>query len=662
MLLLIWCARRFRLVVAAAISMVPTQLALADPLLYEPGIDPGVGFNLVSWGNFGNGATVWQNAVQAVHDAGFDEVSLSPVRYYSPGTGAIATTSSSGPELSHIAAGIVRAKQLGMRVTVNPFVEPVNFTGWRGFYNPTPNSAEWTNFWNNYQQYIVDVATLAQTNGADAVTIGTEMRGLELNSGNNPKWTNVINAVDGVFTGQIGYAANWDSYNSANTTSAIWDNPAVDFVGIDSYFNNLLTPTQANASGDYPNIDFITQVENAWNNKLDNEIIPFAAARQSGAGLPVKFTEIGYLPYDSTSVSPQGNTGALDADEQNMAFEGFMRALDGRKDAGEFLAAHIWQWDMQGSGGSQWNMNPAGGNQPSNQQTAQWLSSFMNGTNPDPGDPPPPPPPSARQLLYSFETGLDGFAFPNFGGSASSLAQATTTGATEGTKSLAITKTDDDWTWDARVFMGGQQLTAIQNALSDDIDNYMLEMDVSYVTASLPNSLTDLNMHVSFQPTPGAWTQAYPYADINGRVTQSFHVEIPLNTFDLSAGLFGLAFHVGFDGAWTSGSATIYLDNIALVDLFPDNADFDGDGDIDGRDFLTWQRGFGLLNDAELSDGDANGDGDVDAVDLAIWQAQFGTASELIAMSAQVPEPTVVNLLLVALIAGIGLRSSWMER
>jgi hypothetical protein len=30
-------------------------------------------------------------------------------------------------------------------------------------------------------------------------------------------------------------------------------------------------------------------------------------------------------------------------------------------------------------------------------------------------------------------------------------------------------------------------------------------------------------------------------------------------------------------------------------------------------------------------------------------------------MSAQVPEPTVVSLLLVAMIAGMGLRSNWME-
>jgi hypothetical protein len=165
-------------------------------------------------------------------------------------------------------------------------------------------------------------------------------------------------------------------------------------------------------------------------------------------------------------------------------------------------------------------------------------------------------------------------------------------------------------------------------------------------------------MHVSFQPTPGAWTQAFPFADINGRVTQSFHVEIPLNTFNLAAGISGLAFHIGFDGTWPSGSATIYVDNIALVDLFPDNADFDSDGDVDGRDFLAWQRGFGTAGTATLADGDANGDGNVNELDLEIWQSQYGTSneSELQSISSQVPEPSSLWLCFLTVLATGGSR------
>ena len=56
----------------------------------------------------------------------------------------------------------------------------------------------------------------------------------------------------------------------------------------------------------------------------------------------------------------------------------------------------------------------------------------------------------------------------------------------------------------------------------------------------------------------------------------------------------------------------------------PTTADFDGDGDVDGRDFLAWQRGFGIQTDAQLSNGDSNSDGDVDEGDLQVWQASYG--------------------------------------
>ena len=79
--------------------------------------------------------------------------------------------------------------------------------------------------------------------------------------------------------------------------------------------------------------------------------------------------------------------------------------------------------------------------------------------------------------------------------------------------------------------------------------------------------------------------------------------------------------------------------------------DFDGDGDVDGDDFLRWQSGFGTENGATKMDGDADGDGDVDGDDFLIWQAEFnpgnGTAS------AAVPEPTSVLLMLGVAVVGM---------
>ncbi len=78
------------------------------------------------------------------------------------------------------------------------------------------------------------------------------------------------------------------------------------------------------------------------------------------------------------------------------------------------------------------------------------------------------------------------------------------------------------------------------------------------------------------------------------------------------------------DGTLNSNTATVDI-AIVTANLV---ADFDSDGDTDGADFLSWQRGFGILApNATLADGDADSDGDVDGGDLAVWQGAFGMES-----------------------------------
>jgi len=57
---------------------------------------------------------------------------------------------------------------------------------------------------------------------------------------------------------------------------------------------------------------------------------------------------------------------------------------------------------------------------------------------------------------------------------------------------------------------------------------------------------------------------------------------------------------------------------------FAPSADFDSDDDVDGFDFLAWQRGFGTTVGATKPDGNSDDDGDVDASDLAAWEETFG--------------------------------------
>lgn len=59
----------------------------------------------------------------------------------------------------------------------------------------------------------------------------------------------------------------------------------------------------------------------------------------------------------------------------------------------------------------------------------------------------------------------------------------------------------------------------------------------------------------------------------------------------------------------------------------PASADFDQDNDVDGADFLAWQRGFGLTTGALRADGNSDDDEDVDHSDLAVWKASFGNGT-----------------------------------
>jgi hypothetical protein len=113
-----------------------------------------------------------------------------------------------------------------------------------------------------------------------------------------------------------------------------------------------------------------------------------------------------------------------------------------------------------------------------------------------------------------------------------------------------------------------------------------------------------------FTPSAGDMFEIITAASING----TFATE----TLPALAG--GLEWFVSYSGT-----------SVELISTFA--GDFDFDGDVDGFDFLEWQR-------------------DPSIGSLADWETNYGMVAPLEAASAAVPEPSSMLLMLAAMLAG----------
>lgn len=91
-------------------------------------------------------------------------------------------------------------------------------------------------------------------------------------------------------------------------------------------------------------------------------------------------------------------------------------------------------------------------------------------------------------------------------------------------------------------------------------------------------------------------------------------------------------------------SGTGEASRVGFVDYFsaaPIDGDFDGDGDVDGIDFLAWQRG--------------DSPDPLSASDLSNWQSNYGSpGGSLVAATGAVPEPTSAVHFMLMLLIGAG--------
>ena len=135
-------------------------------------------------------------------------------------------------------------------------------------------------------------------------------------------------------------------------------------------------------------------------------------------------------------------------------------------------------------------------------------------------------------------------------------------------------------------------------------------------TATLGGAL-DVNLFGGFAPTLG---QSWEIIDVAGSLSGTFAGLAQDAPFANYSGTLLTISYAGGDGN------DVFINTVAGL-----AGDFDLDGDVDGRDFLVWQRGGSATP--------------LSATDRSDWQANYGMTAALTVSTAAVPEPGALILL-----------------
>ncbi len=95
-----------------------------------------------------------------------------------------------------------------------------------------------------------------------------------------------------------------------------------------------------------------------------------------------------------------------------------------------------------------------------------------------------------------------------------------------------------------------------------------------------------------------------------------------------------------------TGQGEEAISGIQIVDAAALDGDYDLDRDVDGADFMVWQKTLGSTTNLAA---DGNHSLQIDAGDLAVWKGNFGQTGALPAVMS-VPEPSTGGLTLLAII------------
>jgi glycosyl hydrolase family 113 len=332
-------------IVASCVPLKVWSLARPEFPVVQGVTEPRMGFNLISWDPAtNNDPRAWERAVRQIHGLGVARITVIGYHPVDRATGRIGGRSrfdsALGPSKEVLAAAMTTARSLGMAVSLKHFIEIDNPKGegseWRGdldFEEP-----KLTEFFREYEAYVLDMAQFAQQHGASRYYIGSELSALTRNPAAQPHWLSLIAKCRKVYRAaksedrrQLTYAANFDEYQHVR----FWDQ--LDEIGIDAYFP--LTPRRGLSSL------FLRPVQKmvgSW-----HKILPDLQQFQEKHGRQILFSEWGVVPFKGTSSAPfeWQPSKVSDRHEALSAYRATLLALDDQDECW-LSGVDFWHWNI----------------------------------------------------------------------------------------------------------------------------------------------------------------------------------------------------------------------------------------------------------------------------------------------------------------------------
>lgn len=271
---------------------------------------------------------------------GANWVALLPYAGYQKGQPKLYTGGWWGECPEGIAEAANYAHKQGIKVMIKPQLWTHN--QWIGDLE-FDTVEEWKAFEKEYRAFIIPWAQLAERVSAELFCVGTEIR---KSVQQRPEfWRQLIQDIRAIYSGQLTYAPNWDSYDKVS----FWDD--LDYIGVDAYFPlvDADTPT-------------VCALKKAW--------IPYFKALKAFSEdwkRPILFTEYGYMSVDGAAYNTwelEARRGSLRGNELAQA-RAFQALFETFAPESWWAGGFLWKWypselSAMGEGGQSNDYTPQG--------------------------------------------------------------------------------------------------------------------------------------------------------------------------------------------------------------------------------------------------------------------------------------------------------------